>query len=43
MPRVNIQVSFDTDEPGAITHAVMSLLYAAVPFMADNVEIEEVE
>jgi hypothetical protein len=46
MPRVTIEVSYDTDEPENdrhVTYAVMSLLNIAVPYMADNVDIIEQE
>ena len=44
--RVTIEVSFDTDEDENdrhVTYAVMTLLGAALPYMADNVDIIEQE
>lgn len=44
--RVTVEVSFDTDEDENdrhVTYAVMTLLATAVPYMADNVEIIEID
>jgi hypothetical protein len=44
--RVVVEVSFDTDEDENdrhVTYAVMTLLGTAVPYMADNVEIIEID
>lgn len=42
--RVYIEVSFDTDEPDFdrhVTYSVMTLLATTLPYMADNVDIQE--
>jgi len=43
--RVTIEVSYDTDDDHdrRVTHAVMTLLATALPYMADNVDITEQE
>ena len=44
--RVYIEVSFDTDEPEFdrhVTYSVMTLLATALPYMADNVDIQEMD
>jgi hypothetical protein len=44
--RVTIELSYDTDEDEAtrpVTYSVMTLLAQSVPYMADNVDIIEID
>lgn len=44
--RVTIEVSYDTDEPEDdrdVTRSIMTVIATALPYMADNVEVVEID